>query len=392
MKQFNKITTKQLVEKGVQALADRPNSSGQFGVSGMSPQQLKIWFDKLATFLAEKINELYGAISGEDAADYIRLTLDDYDVNSLNDLIESMISGDFAGKLLRVFPAANSFESVTLQKYINDVAQTLSILSEVCEELAKGEEQRKAEENIRMTNERNRISAESKRKTNEESRTDNENERISEEISRKNAEKERNALLGDLNIALDEIGRIHDIFLSGSPELVAKEEVIKAINENMLIANDLVTDDAYKALSAAQGVVLKDLVDKTTKTVSGWYNGNDSKILELVFPFVPKFVFIAGMYNHDWGEDSRAISRDFGIILPQEGFMLRQTGGYTDVYHVSGGAPYILLDGTTVTLDASKIVTTDYSIIFNRFSYAGSYTSSPATKETQYGYRYFAIG
>lgn len=135
MKQLVKITKSQITEKGVQSLADRPNASAQYGVGGLSPQQLKLWFDKLATFLAEKINEVYDTISAADAADYIRLALDDYGVESLGDLVEAMLSGDFANKILQVFPSANSFATVPLQKYINDAAQAISENAEAIEDL-----------------------------------------------------------------------------------------------------------------------------------------------------------------------------------------------------------------------------------------------------------------
>lgn len=261
------------------------------------------------------------------------------------------------------------------------------------------EDMRKKAELARESAEASRVLADESRDASDRARDDAESlrasaegKRVLAENERKNAELDRNKFLGDIEGSVNEIIDIQQKILRGDAAPVAKEEVIKAINETLLIADDLETDDPYKALSAAQGVVLKALADSATKTVSGWYNGTDSKILELVFPFAPKFVFIAGMYNYDRDEDSRTVGRDFGIILPQESFMLRQTGGNTDIDHVSEGAPYILLDGTTVTLDASKISTKDYSIIFNRFSYAGSYTSSPATRETIYGYRYFAIG
>lgn len=135
MKQLAKITKSQITEKGVQSLADRPNASAQYGVGGLSPQQLKLWFDKLAAFLAEKINEVYDTISATDAADYIRIALDDYDVESLGDLVEAMLSGDFANKILQVFPSANSFATVPLQKYINEAAQAISENAEAIEDL-----------------------------------------------------------------------------------------------------------------------------------------------------------------------------------------------------------------------------------------------------------------
>ena len=74
-KKLSNITTKQITDKGVQALANRPNASAQYGVSGLSPTQLKLWFDKLATFLADKVNELQNTISADDAAAYFRIFL-----------------------------------------------------------------------------------------------------------------------------------------------------------------------------------------------------------------------------------------------------------------------------------------------------------------------------
>lgn len=135
MKQLVKITKSQITEKGVQSLADRPNASAQYGVGGLSPQQLKLWFDKLATFLAEKINEVYDALSAEDAADYIRLALNDYEIESLAELVDAMLSGDFASKILKVLPSVNSLSTVTLQNYINSAAQAISENAESIENL-----------------------------------------------------------------------------------------------------------------------------------------------------------------------------------------------------------------------------------------------------------------
>ena len=73
MKKLSNITNEQIKERGVQALADRPNAASQYGQSGLTAAQLKLWFDKLATFLAGKINELQNAISGKDAGEYKRV-------------------------------------------------------------------------------------------------------------------------------------------------------------------------------------------------------------------------------------------------------------------------------------------------------------------------------
>ena len=67
MKKLGNITNEQIKEKGVQALADRPNAASQYGQSGLTAAQLKLWFDKLATLLAGKINEIQNVISGDEA-------------------------------------------------------------------------------------------------------------------------------------------------------------------------------------------------------------------------------------------------------------------------------------------------------------------------------------
>ena len=126
MKKFNNITQKQLAEKGVRALADRPNASAQYGVSGLSPAQLKLWFDNLAIFLAEKINAVHETLSAKEAAEYIRVALDEYNVTSLHELIEAMTSGSFARNVLQVVPTVNYFGTVSLQKWIYDVTELMN--------------------------------------------------------------------------------------------------------------------------------------------------------------------------------------------------------------------------------------------------------------------------
>ena len=122
MKILKKITKKQIAEKGVQALSNKPNIASQYGVGGLSAENLKLWFDKLSTFLADKINEIYDALSANDAAEYIRLALDDYGIETLNELIAAILSGDLADRLLQVLPSAGALDSVTLQQYINQAA------------------------------------------------------------------------------------------------------------------------------------------------------------------------------------------------------------------------------------------------------------------------------
>lgn len=125
-KKLSNITKKQIADKGVQALANRPNAPSQYGVSGLSPTQLKLWFDNLATFLADKVNEIQNAISADDAAAYIRILLDDYGVENLDDLVKSFRNGSFAEKILQVYPSASESGTIPLQTAINHIAQSLS--------------------------------------------------------------------------------------------------------------------------------------------------------------------------------------------------------------------------------------------------------------------------
>ena len=128
---LNKITNSQIASKGVQALADRPNSTSQYGQGGLTAVQLKLWFDKLATFLAEKINEIQDTLSSVNAAKYIRIYLDSFgNITTLDELINAFRSGVFAANVLKVFPNASSQTAVTLQVFINNMAQEISNLKE----------------------------------------------------------------------------------------------------------------------------------------------------------------------------------------------------------------------------------------------------------------------
>lgn len=64
---FKKITPEQIAQKGVRALANRPNEAAQYGVGGLSPEKLKQHFDQLAVLIAEKYNEIAEALSDDNS-------------------------------------------------------------------------------------------------------------------------------------------------------------------------------------------------------------------------------------------------------------------------------------------------------------------------------------
>lgn len=132
---FTQISELNLKQMGVQALADRPNAAQQYGKSGLRPTELKLWFDKLATLLTRKVNELQEAINGQDAAKYIGIALGEY--KTLDDLLEGMQDGSFAESILKLFPkeTTNEDERDTLQNIIFDIAKDISDNKEELERL-----------------------------------------------------------------------------------------------------------------------------------------------------------------------------------------------------------------------------------------------------------------
>ena len=63
MKKIEKITALQIKANGIQSLSKRPNESMQYGACGLSAEELKRRFDKLASLLADKINEIIDIVA-----------------------------------------------------------------------------------------------------------------------------------------------------------------------------------------------------------------------------------------------------------------------------------------------------------------------------------------
>lgn len=135
LKKLENITAKQIATHGVQALADRPNVTAQYGQSGLSPLELKLWFDKLVTLLSGKLNAVHDALAADDAGAYIRIPLDEAEITNLYDLIASMGNGSFASRVMQVYPSASVFYTMPLQTAINNIAQAIGENAEEIERL-----------------------------------------------------------------------------------------------------------------------------------------------------------------------------------------------------------------------------------------------------------------
>ena len=113
----------------------------------------------------------------------------------------------------------------------------------------------------------------------------------------------------------------------------ADEQIRKAIKEQVAdsldIANDLETDDAAKALSAAQGVVLKEMINASAgsaRIATGSYEGTGTNYYSLYLPFIPSVIFIVGNYSYyvDELENSDVEHKSFEIrrlVLPAQSYV-----------------------------------------------------------------------
>lgn len=136
MKEFQNITNKQIEQYGVQSLADRPNSTGGYGDKGLSALELKLAFDKFATFLAGKINEIHKVLAGDEAGEYIAVLLRDSGIENLAELAAAIESGKMA-QILQLYPAASETERVSLQNVVYSFAKTLSEHGKTISEVLK---------------------------------------------------------------------------------------------------------------------------------------------------------------------------------------------------------------------------------------------------------------
>lgn len=134
--EFTNITPTELSSNGVVALADRPNISSTYGTGGLSPTQLKLWFDKLATLLSARINTVQTALKTSGAS-YIAVSGLGETITSIADLAASFLDGSFADILLAYQSAADEGDTdnlVSLQTIINTKAEAIA---EIAEDLAE---------------------------------------------------------------------------------------------------------------------------------------------------------------------------------------------------------------------------------------------------------------
>ena len=125
-----KITKQEIAANGIQALANRPNKASQYGKSGFTATELKLWFDNLASLISDRVNGIAEALEGENAANYIDVNLPT--IETLYDLVKSIKDGSFVNNELNIkiseALAQNGLEvdeTVTLQRCLEELFSDL---------------------------------------------------------------------------------------------------------------------------------------------------------------------------------------------------------------------------------------------------------------------------
>lgn len=134
MKEFQNITKKQIEQNGVQALSDRPNSVGAYGSGGLSPLELKLAFDRLATLIAEKINEIHKVLASDEAGQYISVQLREKGIEDLAALVAAIESGRLA-EIMQLTPSAGAEKKENLQDIILSLARSLAEAQEALRDI-----------------------------------------------------------------------------------------------------------------------------------------------------------------------------------------------------------------------------------------------------------------
>ena len=144
---FSEISDKQIQQMGVQALANRPNQVGQYGKSGLSAEELKKHFDGLASFLADKINDLYTKFYSGEILQYI--TFRGFgDFETLSDLASALNPySDILPDQIRVFDPS-SLSRTSLQSFYESFLQKVSEISETLKDKAAKSDQEELAESV----------------------------------------------------------------------------------------------------------------------------------------------------------------------------------------------------------------------------------------------------
>lgn len=115
-------------------LANRPNQPAAYGVGGLSANDLKMWFDRSAILLKNKLNELIRVVGGDQFAKEIKISLGgeidevlgENKINNIFDLVNAITDGTFVRSILML--RDEDGEILSLQSAIEKIYLALDIV------------------------------------------------------------------------------------------------------------------------------------------------------------------------------------------------------------------------------------------------------------------------
>ena len=107
------IQNTQIERAKMASVATRPNSTGLYGTTAMTPAQLKERMDALALLAVEKVNELINYLKTSDFADDVKFKHGNEDI-SLSAFATKLLSDIESGALSEYLMVKSGNESVTL--------------------------------------------------------------------------------------------------------------------------------------------------------------------------------------------------------------------------------------------------------------------------------------
>ena len=129
MKKLEHITDEQIRAMGVQSLATRPNAASTYGTGGLSAKELQLCFDRLASFLASKINEILEILNNGSLGEYVPFNDPHHEIESLTVLLNALSTGDVA-RLLHAYESVKDDEVYPLQTILYSLSAKISKLEE----------------------------------------------------------------------------------------------------------------------------------------------------------------------------------------------------------------------------------------------------------------------
>ena len=351
--EIKKISADLIYQNSMERTANRPTEASRFGRGGMNPSQVKANYDQLALRAIEKVNEIISAVNGdgeESLAAIMKTPITDPDNDQVSLTLYDVLKGISNGEIAEYLKLNGLLEDTLL-----DELKRLEVWSGEQRDLAakdvfdmikddpnfKGKDAYEAakeggylgseeefykklaqESNISVTSVNGKTGAVV---LNHEDVGADKSGAAAGAVSEHNVDDESH---NDIRLALKDLAdRINDALDSDDATLDELHEIVAYIKSNKTlidaittskvnvsdIVNNLVSNVANKPLSAAQGVVLKSLVDEAKLFITPQMFGakgdgvaDDTAAIQAALDtasliYIPDGVYMINATNSGWG-------------------------------------------------------------------------------------------